>query len=107
MGWLLASLQFLPFLIASGVLGGFGLWGWRRSGATGALLIAIAAGLQILHQLLGAYNMWRIWNRGSSGSYVSWMTIIGSVQAAGSLIGEVLFIVGVALVLRRLPAMKR
>ena len=107
MGWLFSSLQFLPFLIASGVLGGFALWGWRRSGATGALLIAIAAGLQILHQLLGAYNMWRIWNRGSGGSYLSWMTIIGAVQSAGSLIGEVLFIVGVALVLRRLPAMKR
>ena len=107
MGWLVASLQFLPFLVASSVLGGFALWGWRRTGATGALLIAIAAGVQILHQLLGAYQMWRIWNRGASASYVSWMTMIGAVQSAGSMISEVLIIVGVALVLRRLPALRR
>ena len=107
MAWLMASLQFLPFLVASCVLGGFALWGWRRSGATGALLIAIAAGLQVLHQLLGVYNMWRMFERGPGASYVSWLTMIGVVQSAGSLIGEVLFIVGVALLLRRLPARAR
>jgi hypothetical protein len=107
MGWLFASLQFVPFLVCSCVLGGFALWGWRRSRETGALLIAIAAGLQVLHALVGVYNMWRIWNRGPGGSYVSWMTIIGAVQSAGSLIGDVLFIVGVALLLRRLPAQQR
>ena len=107
MGWLFASAQFVPFFLCSCVLGGFALWGWRRTGATGALLIAIAAGLRVLHELVGVYNIWRIWNRGPSGSYVSWMTILGVVQSAGSLIGDVLFIVGVALVLRRLPALKR
>src|SRR4051812_32888480 len=107
MAWLMASLQFVPFLVASCVLGGFALWGWRRSGATGALLVAIAAGLQVLHQLLGVYNMWRMFARGPGGSYVSWMTMIGVVQSAGSLIAEVLFIVGVALLLRRLPARAR
>ncbi|HEX9104294.1 MAG TPA: hypothetical protein VF997_18920 [Polyangia bacterium] len=106
MGWLLASVQYLPFLIASCVLGGFALWGWRRSGATGALLIAIAAGLRVLHELAGVYGMWRIWSRGLSNGAQS-AAIFGVAQSVGALVADVVFIVGVALVLRRLPARAR
>lgn len=106
MGWLFASVQYVPFFVCSCVLGGFALWGWRRSRATGALLIAIAAGLGVLHHAIGVYSMWRMFNRGTA-SYTSWMTMFGVVQSAGSLVAEVLLIVGVALVLRRLPAATR
>jgi hypothetical protein len=105
MGWLWASAQYVPFLVASCVLGGFALWGWRRSGATGALLIALAAGSQVMHELLGVFNMWRIWNRGPGDGWQ--LTVLGVVQSAGALVADVLFIVGVALVLRRLPARQR
>jgi hypothetical protein len=103
MGWLMSSLSYLPFLMCSGVLLGFALWGWRRSGETGALLIAIAAGLQILHSLVGVYGMWRLWSRGT-GDYAARMAIFSMAQSAGSFIAAVLIIVGVGLVLRRLPA---
>ena len=107
MAWLFAaSAQYVPFFVCSCVLGGFALWGWRRTGATGALLIAISAGLGVVHEALGVYSMWRIFNRGP-GSPMGFMTLLGMAQSAGSLIAEVLFIVGVALVLRRLPARAR
>ncbi|HEY2744631.1 MAG TPA: hypothetical protein VGL86_08410 [Polyangia bacterium] len=102
MGWL-ASLSYVPFFVCSGVLGGFALWGWRRSGATGALLIAIAAGLQMLHSLVGVYGMWLMFNRSPSG-YAARLGMFSMAQSAGSFVADVLFIVGVALVLRRLPA---
>ena len=106
MGWLFASVQYLPFFVCSAVLGGFALWGWRRSRATGALLIAVSAGLGIVHHAFGVYSMWRLWNRGVGGS-TTFMTMFGVVQSAGAFIAEVLLIVGVALVLRRLPAMAK
>ena len=105
MGWMLASAPLLPFFIASCVLGGFALGGWRRTGATAALLIAIAAGLRALHEIIAVYNMWRLWGgHEPRASYLGWMAAIGVVQFVGSLISELLFIVGVALLLRRLPA---
>jgi hypothetical protein len=104
MGWLIASVQFLPFMVASCVLGGVALAGWRRTGETGALLIAVAAGLRVLHDLVAVWNLWRLWNQGSRASYLTWLTAINAVQWVGGLIGAVLLIVGAALVLRRLPA---
>ena len=101
--WLVSSAQHLPFLVCACVLGGFGLWGWRRTGATGALLIAIAAGLQVLHSLVSMWGTWRMFQHGP-GSYGAWLSIFGVAQSAGALVASVLFIVGVALVLRRLPA---
>jgi hypothetical protein len=103
MGWLFSSLAYVPFFVCSCVLGGFALWGWRRSGETGALLIAIAAGLEVLHQVFGVYGMWNIWNRTAS-NYVYKLGVFSVAQSAGSFVANVLFIVGVALVLRRLPA---
>lgn len=103
LAWLAASAQHLPFLVCACVLGGFALWGWRRTGATGALLIAIAAGLQALHSLVGIWSMWRMFARGPS-SYGAWVAMFGLAQTAGALAADVLFIVGLALVLRRLPA---
>jgi hypothetical protein len=103
MGWLFSSASFVPFFVCSGVLGGFALWGWRRSRETGALLIAIGAGLEMLHHAVGVYGMWRIWNRGPSGYYGATM-VLTMAQSAGAFIANVLFIVGVGLVLRRLPA---
>ncbi len=103
MAWLFSSLAYVPFFVCSCVLGGFALWGWRRSGATGALIIAIAAGLEALHQVVGVYTMWHIWNR-TTGDYALRLGIFSAAQSAGSFIANVLFIVGVALVLRRLPA---
>jgi hypothetical protein len=107
MGWLIASAQFLPFMVASCVLAGLALAGWRRTGETGALLIAVASGLRVLHELIGVYNLWRLWNHGPGGSYVTSMAAIGAVQWAGGLVGTVLLIVGVALLLRRLPTQAR
>jgi hypothetical protein len=104
MGWLYSSFQYVPFLIGSCVLAGFALWGWRRSGATGALLIAIAAGVRVLHELFGVYSMYRMWYREPRAAALQWMTIYGVVQTMGGLIAQVLLIVGVALLLRRLPA---
>jgi hypothetical protein len=102
MGFLLASVQYVPFFICACVLGGFALWGWRRSGATGALLVAIAAGVRVLHQLVGVYSMSRLYG-GGVGSYASHAMFYGAFQSAGALISDVLLIVGVALLLRRLP----
>lgn len=39
MAGLLASITQIPFVVTTLVLAGFALWGWRRSAATGALLI--------------------------------------------------------------------
>ncbi len=103
MSGLLASLTQLPFLVAACVLGGFALWGWRRTGATGALLVAIAAGLQVMHQLFGVWTMTRLY-AGGAADYARTMAYYGVVRSAGALIADVLVIVGFALLLRRLPA---
>ncbi len=106
MGWLLASAQYIPFLVCSCVLGGFALWGWRRTGLTGALLVVIAAALRVMHELFGVYGMWRLWNGGPS-RYGQFVTLYGAAQSVGALVADVLVIVGLALILRRLPVAKR
>jgi len=108
MSWMFASIQYVPFLVASCVLGGFAVWGWRRSGATGALLVAIGAGVRVLHQLIGVYAMYRVYAHGPGDSrHLGTMALYGGMQAAGAVVADVLLIVGVALLLRRLPARAR
>jgi hypothetical protein len=102
MGWLVASFSYLPFCACSGVLLGLALWGWRRTGATGALLIAIAGGLGVLHQAFGLYGLWRMFHEGPA-PYGRWVAMTGAAQSGGALIADVLVIVGVALLLRRIP----
>jgi hypothetical protein len=102
MAGLLASLWQLPFFICSCVLGGFALWGWRRSGANGALLVAIGCAVRVVHELVGVYQMTRLYAGGAS-SYARTAMWYGAFQSVGALIADVLFIVGVALLLRRLP----
>ena len=101
---LFASVGALPFFVAACVLGGFGLWGWRRTGATGALLIAVGGGVRALRDLLFAWHMARIYTGGAS-----WKSSVafGVEEQTGAIISEVLIIVGVALLLRRLPVAKR
>jgi len=106
MGALAASVTQLPFLVCTCVLGGFALWGWRRSASTGALLIAIACGVRVLGHAAYAWQMTRLYTSGPS-SYGQSLMVFGVFQSAGGLIADVLVIVGLALVLRRLPAKAR
>ena len=105
MGWLFSSASYVPFFVCSCVLGGFALWGWRRSGETGALLIAIGCGVRVLGHVAYVWQMARLYGGGPS-SYAQSMMVFGVFQSAGGLIADVLFIVGLALILRRLPAKK-
>ena len=108
MGWLLASLQCLPFLVGSCVLGGIAVAGWRRTGANGALLVGIACGVRVLHDLVGVYQLDRLFARGrGEGGDARWMALSASVQTGSALTAEVLVIVGVALLVRRLPSARR
>jgi hypothetical protein len=105
MGWLWGSLSYLPYLVASCVLGGIAIAGWLRTRATGALLIAMACGVRVVHELFGVYNMYRMWTMAARREeYLRWAAVSGGFHAAGALVADVLFIVGVALLLRRLPA---
>ena len=97
-----AAMQ-LPFLVCTCVIGGFALWGWRRSASTGALLIAIGCGVRLLGHVAYVWQMARLYGGGPS-AYAQWMVVFGVFQSAGGLIADVLFIVGLALILRRLPA---
>ena len=97
-----AAMQ-LPFLVCTCVIGGFALWGWRRSASTGALLIAIGCGVRLLGHVAYVWQMARLYGGGPS-SYAASMMVFGVFQSAGGLIADVLFIVGLALILRRLPA---
>ena len=106
MGGLLASVWQLPFFIASCVLGGFAIWGWRRSGATGALLIAIGCAVRLVHELVYVVEMVRMYGGGPS-SLAQTMMWLGAFQTVGALIADVLIIVGVALLLRRLPPRRK
>jgi len=98
----IASLTQLPFFVCTCVLGGFALWGWRRSGTTGPLLIAIACGVRVIGHVAYVWQMARLY-RGGPSSYGQTAMVVGAFQSAGALIADVLVIVGVALVLRRLP----
>ncbi|HEX6838835.1 MAG TPA: hypothetical protein VF334_19790 [Polyangia bacterium] len=106
MAGLVASLTQIPFLVSTLVLAGFALWGWRRSAATGALLIAIACGVRVLGQLVSVYQMAQL-GRVSAAEYGRMAMLFGLFHSAGALIADVLFIVGLALILRRLPARAR
>lgn len=106
MGALAASATQAPFFVCTCVLGGFALWGWRRSASTGALLIAIACGVRVLGHAAYVWQMSRLYAAGPS-SYAQSVMVFGVFQSAGGLIADVLVIVGLALILRRLPAAKR
>ena len=99
---MIAAVAQLPFFVCTCVLGGFALWGWRRSAQTGALLIAIACGVRVLGHVAYVWQMARLYGGGPS-SYAQSMMVFGAFQSAGGLIADVLVIVGLALILRRLP----
>lgn len=101
MSWMFGAIQYLPYLVCSCVLGGIAIAGYRRTQSTGPLLIAIACGVRLVHESVGIYNMWRLWTRTSMEDYGRYATLYGAFQSAGSLIADVLFIVGVALLIRR------
>ena len=103
-GGLYAAIGGLPFFVAACVLGGFALWGWRRTRATGALVIAVGAGVRALRDLLFAWHMMQVYS-----GRAPWKSslMFGIEEQVGAIVSEVLIIVGVALVLRRLPAAKR
>jgi hypothetical protein len=102
----MAGVTQLPFFVCTCVLGGFAIWGWRRSASTGALLIAIACGVRVLGHLAYVWQMSRLYAEGPS-RYAQSLMVFGIFQSAGGIIADVLVIVGLALVLRRLPAVKR
>ena len=78
---------------------------WRRTGATGALLIAIGCAVRLVHELVYVVEMVRVYS-GAPSSLAQTMMWLGAFQSIGALMSEVLFIVGVALLLRRLPRRK-
>jgi hypothetical protein len=102
----IAGITQLPFFVCTCVLGGFALWGWRRSASTGALLIAIGCGVRVLGHVGYIWQMSRLYSGGPS-SYAQTAMVFGAFGTAGGLIADVLLIVGLALILRRLPAAKR
>jgi hypothetical protein len=106
MGALPLILPQVPFFVCTCVLGGFALWGWRRSASTGALLIVIACGVRVLGHVAYVWQMSRMYAGGPSG-YAQTAMIFGAFNSAGGIIADVLVIVGLALILRRLPAAKR
>jgi hypothetical protein len=101
MGMMYAVVQFLPYTILESVLLAIAIIGYKRTRANGALLIAVAAGMQILYGVFGAWSMWSLM-MGGPGNY-SMVALRTSVQGVGHLIAGVLIVVGVALLLRRLP----
>jgi len=98
----IASVTQLPYFVCTCVLGGFALWGWRRSGTTGPLLIAIACGVRVIGHVAYVWQMAQLYRGGPSG-YAQTAMVFGAFQSAGGLIADVLVIVGLALILRRLP----
>ena len=101
---LLASLSQLPFLIGSLVLFGVALWGWRRTAAPGALLVAAGAAVQTLNQLFGMWTMAQLYTSHSPGSYAVKMAMVATMRTTAGMVAEALLIVGLALLLRMLPA---
>ena len=53
--------------------------------------------------VLGGFALWGLFGGGPS-SYAQTAMLFGAFQSAGGLIADVLIIVGLALILRRLPA---
>jgi hypothetical protein len=101
MSWMFGAISYLPYLVCSCVLGGIAVAGYRRTQLTGPLLIAIACGVRVVHECFGIYNMFRLWTHTSVEDYGRYATMYGAFNSAGALIADVLFIVGVALLLRR------
>jgi hypothetical protein len=99
-----ALLQYVPHVIAAIVLGAIALIGWRRTRATGALLIAVSAAVEIVHYGLWIVVMQVMYSRGHS--YASWGWL-SAMLGAGGLVAVVLFIVGVALLIKRIPDAQR
>ena len=84
---------------------------WRcgagvAAGATGALLIAIAAGIRVLDSGFAIYNVW-LHDERPPGKICRGSPPSASWRRWGRSSPSVLFTVGVALVLRRLPARAR
>jgi hypothetical protein len=98
---LLTVVQYVPWIVTAAVLGGVAFFGWRRTRVTGALLIAIAACMQILDVGVSALAMY--WTIERHTSYSATMTITRFVATGGHLVSSVLLIVGVALLIQRLP----
>ncbi|HXU69097.1 MAG TPA: hypothetical protein VN947_07195 [Polyangia bacterium] len=96
-----ASIDALPFFVAACVLCGLAVWGFRRTGQTGALVIAVGAGVRALRDLVFTWHMMEMYSGRTPWRMALQFAI---VEQVGALISEVLIIVGVALLLRRLPA---
>ena len=69
-------------------------------------LLAIGAGVRLLGHVGYVWQMSRLYTAGPARYARSAMTF-GAFQSAGGLIADVLFIVGLALILRRLPSRAR
>jgi hypothetical protein len=100
---LVTFLQYLPHVVTTLVLGAIALQGWRRTRATGALIIAVSAAVNVFHYVVWMV-LWQTAYRRASYSALSW---IGALQIVGGLVAAVLFIVGVALLMKRLPTAQR
>jgi hypothetical protein len=103
----MTSLSQLPFLLGSLMLLGVAVWGWRRTSAPGALLIAVGAAVQTLNQLFGMWTMAQLYLNHSPASYAVKMTIFAGLRSTAGMVAQTLVIVGVALLLRLLPARQR
>jgi hypothetical protein len=101
MGWMFGALSYLPYLVCSCVLGGIAIAGYRRTQSTGPLLILIACGVRVVHECIGIYKMFLLARHASVEEYGRYAIVYGALSSAGALIADVLFIVGVALLIRR------
>ena len=97
-------IQMLPWAVTAAVMMGIALVGWRRTRATGALLIAVAGGLQILDSVFGSWTTYAMLERHYGYASVG---LYGLLRTVGHLTSSTLLIVGVALLLRRLPTAQR
>jgi hypothetical protein len=96
-------IQMFPWAVTAAVMMGIALVGWRRTRATGALLIAVAGGLQILDSFVGAWSMSALMERHSGFATAG---LYGLLRTVGHLTSSTLFIVGVALLIKRLPTVQ-
>lgn len=97
-------IPFLPWVLTSAVLLGVALVGWRRTRATGALLVAVAALVQILNTSANALSLYWMTSRHESSMARGIGTL---VLSGGPMVSSVLLIVGVALLMKRLPSAQR
>jgi len=104
MALLSMMVQVVPWAITAAVMLGIAIVGWRRTRATGALLIAVGGGLQILESVVGTWSMYALIDR--HYGYAQ-MGVYSLLRMVGHLTSSTLFIVGVALLIRRLPSAQR